>query len=521
MWASPSVSLRSDSPPVQIPQVRPTSPPLPQLAGLTLLAVLVHGYHYGIEDQAIYLPAILRKLHPTLFPRGAQFFESQTRFMLLDSVIAWASRATHLPLSPILLALHMLTVFLLLLACWRIAQRCFPTGPGIWGGIAVLACMLTLPIAGTSQYIVDQYLHPRALATAIVLIPVADLLPGARRLSLRTAAWCGLWVAASMVVHAQMALFGLALCVFLAIPVRRKRNVLQFTRPAAAACLLPYFLAVSPEWLEAARTRSQHYLLRWEWYELLGIVAPMLVLWWFARIAEKRGLFAAAWLARRVALFGAVSLVLGAMVILPPQFERLTPLQPMRVFILVYVFLLVLGGGLLGQLVLRRVPWRWLVLFLPMALGMFVVQRELFPASPHLEFPGVAMRNDWTDAFLWVRSHTPEDAYFALNPHYLSEDGEDFHGFRAWAQRSQMADLDKDPGAVSLFPSLAPEWKREVDALVNWNTLNSKDLASLQREFGVNWVILERQLSSRQERPIPENLTCPYQNESVDVCTLR
>ncbi len=28
------------------------------LAGLTLLVVLLHGYHLGVDDQAIYLPAI-------------------------------------------------------------------------------------------------------------------------------------------------------------------------------------------------------------------------------------------------------------------------------------------------------------------------------------------------------------------------------------------------------------------------------------------------------------------------------
>ena len=35
---------------------------------LTLAALLIHGYHLGVEDQAIYLPAIKHHLNPSLYP---------------------------------------------------------------------------------------------------------------------------------------------------------------------------------------------------------------------------------------------------------------------------------------------------------------------------------------------------------------------------------------------------------------------------------------------------------------------
>ena len=520
MWASPAVSLRSTSP-VQFPRTRFNVATLVKLTGLTVVSVFIHGYHLGVEDQAIYLPAILKHLDASLFPRDAFFFESQTRLMLLDSIVAGIVRATGIPLAWVALGFHVLTIFLLLLASWRILRRCFVSEPAIWSGLALLMCMLTLPIAGTAQYIVDQYLHPRALATALVLMPIAELLPGVRRSVARTAAWCGLWFALAVAIHFQIAVFGLCLWTVLSFPSDKKRRVIEWERPAAAAAFLPLLLRVSPAWLEAARTRSQHYLLRWEWYEWLGIIAPMFLLWWFGAIARKRGLKTAAWLSRRMAIFGAVALVGGAALVLPPQFERLTPLQPMRVFILVYIFMFLLGGGLLGQFVLRRKTWRWPAVFLPMGFGMFLAAQSLFPASPHIELPGHVFHNDWTDAFLWARSNTPKDAFFALNPKYLSEDGEDYHGFRAWAWRSQMADLDKDPGTVSLVPSLAPEWQRQVHALAGWNQFTAKDFSRLQQEFGVSWVIVERRLPSGEERKVPENLDCPYQNSSLNVCTIR
>ncbi len=520
MWASPAVSLRSTSP-VQFPKTRFGISTLVNLAGLTVAAVLIHGYHLGIEDQAIYVPAILRHLDPSLFPRDAYFFQSQTHLMLLDNIVSGFVRVTGIPLAWSLLLFHVLTGFLLLLACWRILRRCFVSETAIWAGLGLLTCMLTLPVAGTAQYIVDQYLHPRALATALVLMPVADVLPGKGRSALGKASKCIPWFGLALVLHFQIALFGLGLWTVLLLPAKKKRSVIEWQRPAAAAALLPLFLRVSPAWLEAARTRSQHYLLRWEWYEIVGIIAPMFLLWGLGVIATRYGLKTAAWLSRRIAIFGTIALVGGAAMVIPPQFERLTPLQPMRVFILVYIFLFLLGGGLLGQFILKRVAWRWIALFVPLVLGMFLASKGLFPASPHVEVPGYVFRNDWTDAFLWIKSHTPKNAYFALNPHYLSEDGEDYHGFRAWAERSQMADLDKDPGTVSLAPSLAPEWQREVHALKSWNQFTAKDFSRLQKDFGVNWVVVERRLPTGADRDIPENLNCPYQNSSLNVCTIR
>ena len=36
--------------------------------------------------------------------------------------------------------------------------------------------MLTLPVAGTAIYLADQHLHPRNIATALVLLAVSSIL---------------------------------------------------------------------------------------------------------------------------------------------------------------------------------------------------------------------------------------------------------------------------------------------------------------------------------------------------------
>src|ERR1035437_8313359 len=142
--------------------------------------------------------------------------------------------------------------------------------------------------------------------------------------------------------------------------------------------------------------------------------------------------------------------------------EGFTRLQPMRSLHLLYAIFFILLGGLIGEYGIKKSTWRWVALFVPLALIMVLVQETTFPASQHVEWPGSNNGNTWMSAFLWIRYHTPKDAVFATDPNYMARPGEDAHGFRAVAERSVLADSVKDSGAVSLFPRLATEWQSQV-----------------------------------------------------------
>ncbi len=106
---------------------------------------------------------------------------------------------------------------------------------------------------------------------------------------------------------------------------------------------------------------------------------------------------------------------------------------------------------------------------------MFVPQLlVLYPSSPHIEWPGRIARNDWTEAFEWVRQNTPRDAYFVLGPRYQEAPGEDFHDFRSLAERGALADYSKDRGAVANWPALAPAWREQVHDRDNWEQIHRR-----------------------------------------------
>src|SRR5207253_3636298 len=118
-------------------------------------------------------------------------------------------------------------------------------------------------------------------------------------------------------------------------------------------------------------------------------------------------------------IFGLIFFCVSLIITIPARLANFAELQPMRSLHLIYILLFVSLGGLLAQWILRDHVWRWTLLFLPLCAGMWYAQRQLFPATPHVEWPGAKPKNEWGQAFLWIRQNTRREAHFALDPNYM------------------------------------------------------------------------------------------------------
>jgi hypothetical protein len=245
---------------------------------------------------------------------------------------------------------------------------------------------------------------------------------------------------------------------------------------------------------------------------MLGAIAPIFIFWGFGLVARARRMRNLELLSRAMAIYGAIYFIAGLAVSIPHRLEVFSLLQPMRSLRLLYVLMLLFGGGLLGEYVLRRRMWRWIALFLPLSAGMCWAQRALYPASAHIEWPQAQPRNPWVQAFEWARDHTPEDAVFAIDPYYMTAHGEDANGFRAIAQRSQLADGTKDSGVVEIFPQIADSWMAQLQAQTGVDQFRREDFVRLERQYGATWAVLRQ--------PGYGQLDCPYKNQVVMVCRL-
>ena len=120
------------------------------LVALTGGAVVLHGYHGGVEDAEIYLPGVLKNLNPALYPRNSEFFGSHAGMTLYPTLIAGSIRLSHLPAATGMLLWHLATIFGFLFACFRIARLCFSEKHAVWCGVALMASLLTLQIGRAS-----------------------------------------------------------------------------------------------------------------------------------------------------------------------------------------------------------------------------------------------------------------------------------------------------------------------------------------------------------------------------------
>jgi hypothetical protein len=477
------------------------------LAVLTPAVLLVHGYHPLADDGAVYVAGIKKLANPSLYQADAVFVSSPTQLSIFAHVLAALLRWGHIPLPFLLLGCHLASIFLFLLGSWKLAARIFVADFSRWGAVLLAACCFTLPVAGTSLSIMDPYVTARSLSTPLGLFALAALLDEKWMESV-------LWLAFAALLHPLMA--GHIAIAMLTLAFARRRmwwSLGLFSGSGWVMCAVIFIVTRHTDpalaYNRAALSRSYFFLSTWRWYEYPGLLLPLLLL----GIGGVLG--RAPWPARALAIaatvMGSCALLASICFVHRSGSLLLARLQVLRAFQFVYIAGVLLAGGLLARLAQKH---KRAVAALYLLLGgvLFAGQRLTYPESSHVEWPGLPPRNHWQQAFLWIRSRTPEDAVFALDNDYIEGPGEDAQGFRATAERSAIADWFKDGGIASNFPRAANPWWQGSQATDKLNgAADAQRLARLQ-PLGVTWIVLPAQTST--------HFPCPFTNTRVRVCRL-
>jgi hypothetical protein len=394
-----------------------------------------------------------------------------------------------------------------------------------------------MPIAGTSLMLMDPYVTARSLSTPCALLALVSvlefLLPqfesedGQTRHRWRGVALCCGALALAWVMHPLMAAYALGSVLLLGALLSSNRLVqiwgtvmLGLTGVAMAAGLQ---MSTPPEnevYQRVLLTRDYWFLSQWHWYEWIGLIAPLLILSRVAFRWRRDGDGARVGLARMAVAAGltaaTVALLFARMGMATHQVARM---QPLRIFQLVYVVMILVLGAALGERMLRRRPMRWVVAFSLLAGVMVVAERRTFPASKHLELPDTLRwgrlteaGNRFEQAFVWISRNAPRDAIFALDAQYITRPGEDAQSFRAIAERSVLPDYSKDGGVVTNKPELAAAWLQGQVAQTKLNSESDARRIAALAPLGVTWVVLERTAAT--------GFVCKYANDAVKVCQL-
>ena len=495
-------------------------------AALTAAIFVVHGYHPLAEDGGLYVAGVEFTLNPSLFPHFTEFVSEHLSFSIFAPLAAALTRATHLPLLVVLLIINFISITLALTGARAVLRRVTLNERAQLAGVATLATVWSVPIAGTSLMLMDPYVTARSLSTPLSLWAVAFALDKWRN-NPRSAIGCTFALVLAAIFHPLMAGYALGLILVLrALRSYRKGSrlaILAILTFAAAAILQFRAPAESTAVVLAAKSRYYWFVSQWHWYEVFGLIGPILVL----LALRRRNHFGlgtnGTMLCDSAILYGcfatALTLVFGH-----EHFHAHTVarLQPLRSFLTIYLIMFLLLGASTQRFLERASLWpgryyaRYAIIpiLLASALGMFVAQRNEFPNSAHIELPWRLQQNPnpWVRAFLWSRDNTPQNALFALDAHYITAPGDDAHTFRAIAQRSALADFSKDGGEAAITPRLADEWVAGFSAQLSLDQQTASQLREHLGRYGVNWVILRSNS--------PAALSCPYENNLLKVCKL-
>ncbi len=483
------------------------------LLGLAAFAFAVAGYHPFAEDGGVYAAGVKWLLRPELYPTATEFVTEHLRFSVFARVVAALVRGTHLPLEWVLLGLYFGGIWATLVAGWMVASRCVAGMAGRWGAVGLLACWLTLPIAGTSLMLMDPYVTARTFTTPLLLAALAWALDLIRGGGWRAGLLCGGALVAAAALHPLMAGYGAAAVAFVLVlgaEDARVRRWGPWGLVTAAVGLAGMVQALAPAesaaYVRVAATRYYWFPARWEWFEWLGLVGPVVVLVWLKsrRCWSEMG-NAAVWLA-------AISFAVAALFAREGLATHLVArMQPLRCFQTVYEVMILLLGAWLGETLLARKLWRWVVLFAGMGGVMAYAQRQIYAHSAHMEWPGMTPQNAWQQAFLWVRGNTPVHAVFAMDARYITRGkGEDAQCFRAIAERSALPDYSKDGGEAAITPALVDAWVAGQSAQGGLDVATDAERAARLRPLGADWVVLGRSSQT--------GWACPYVNQTVEVC---
>lgn len=493
------------------------------VTALTVVAVAIGGYHPYAEDGGLYMAGIKHLLDPALYPRETSFVTEHLRFSLFAPLVAGLTRGLHLRLETVLLILHVTSFWATLFAAWLLAVQCFRSRSARTGAVGLLAVWMTMPIAGTALMLMDPYVTARSVSTPCVLIALAGALaffsPSQER-DWRGLAWCCGGLATGATMHPLMAADALACVLVLGCVTSVSWRIrvwgtagLCLAAVGITAGIYRFAPADGAAYRSVAATRRYWFLSQWQWYEVIGLVAPLLILAAISFGRRRHGDAARVALARMAVACGATAVVIAILFARVGSTSYLVArLQPLRVFQLVYVVMILMLGAGLAKRVLRRQPLRWFAALLVLGGTMLVAARRTYPDSAHIELPGKTPSNRWEQAFVWISRNTPEDALFAMDAHYISEPGEDAQCFRAIAERSVLPDYSKDGGEVSITPSLTEAWERGEKAETGLSRMTDGERMAALGPLGVTWVVLNRGAGTGFE--------CDYANEAVKVCHL-
>lgn len=450
------------------------------------------GYRYGASDQSFYVPAVLQRLDPALFPRDRAVLNAQAPLQLADELVAALVRVTGLSVPVMCAVLYVATLVLLAVAAWLVGGVLFRSA---WARVALLAALTlrhAVPDSGTNT--LEGYFHPRQLAFTIGVFAIAAFLR--RRIAVTAAL-----LAAAAAIHPTTALW---FTIWLGVAVLLAERSLRPAVLAAAAViavgalwavtagpLAPRLVVMDREWIASLAEKDYLFPVRWSWdaWAINTAYAPMIL--WIYRSRRVAGLTTAH---ERALVMGCLSLLLVFAAAVPLNIAHVAlaiQLQPGRIFwmldLLAVVYLVwAAAEGARGSVRRAQLALAAIV-FASIARGAFI-KFVMFPDRPLAEID--VRDDDWGRAMRWARTTDVGSGWLA-HPNHAAKYGT---SVRLAGMRDVLVEAVKD-GALGMYDrSLALRTRERLDAVGDFDSLTPARAHELGARYDLDYLVTEQVL---------------------------
>jgi hypothetical protein len=465
-----------------------------------LVTLNAGGYHYGVADQAFYIPVVLDEIDPQLFPHDGALIAAQDRFLLFDDWFAPLVSMLGVSLPVAFLTSQVFTLLLLYGALVGLGVALYRSWWTVGGMLAIMTARHRIPDTGANS--VEGYFHPRMLAFAVGLSATAFYLHGRSKAAMALVVVAilihpttGLWIAI-MVGGAALLSGGIS-----------ARTMLMWSVPVALAGavtlggpLREQLVVMDPAWLQLL-VHYKDYLVvpGWPlsaWLGNLGIAAMVFGLHHYRHSLGMATRWERALIAGCGLLLG---VVLGSAVFSYASVALAVQLQVNRIFwLLDYVGLLLLAwflfegpwrarwGGRIPGVATRRA-----LVALAVLLAMCRGGYRGFIERPDRAVLEVGFeQSDWNHLMVWAATQ-PVGTHFLADPVHAARYGT---SVRAASGRDVYLELVKDSALAIYSPAIARRVAQRVEAIGHFNELTADRVHVLAGEYGLDYLITEQQL---------------------------
>ena len=461
------------------------------LAFIVLATANAAGYRYGTSDQAFYIPAFIRAIDPSTFPRDAALIDAQARLMVLDEAVAAVVEASGLSIQAVCAIGYFVSLLVIWTALMHIGAALYLTP---WGTVALAAAFtLRHQITRTSTNTFEPYFHPRMLAFGVGALALAAIL--------RQRPWLAIGlVALAGVIHVTTALwFAVLLGVALIVADRRLRPPLLAVAVVGAVTavwvvtagpLVGSMAAVDPAWRQLLETKDTLFAHEWPASAWVANIGSAAVWAWACAERRRRGLATptdAGLLAGGAAL---LAVFLATLPLSAAGMWLVVEFQLSRVFWLI--------DFLATVYLISAIEIRWprhraiqavagLLIVFSVARGVYILyvehpERSLFafdaPATP------------WIDAMQWL-ARTPVDTHVLADPGHAWKYGT---SVRVSAARDVFHEEVKDTAVAIYSREVAMRVIERSRVIGPFSQLTEAHARTLAQRYGLDYLVTEGRL---------------------------